>query len=742
MKLFRRILFSLLPDEMVQHETNPAGMFLSFVDPKRFFSVICRKIVENYKLNLFDIWLDSFEAKVWLGDEPYLKPKEINDYYAYATVANVNGWSFYSPANIGTALTLLVSVYIKSVFKQRHRSEFYNFLVTVNILCFAFASRIKVFPLESTNPDSEEQNYQRFVAVFFNFYRLTLDAGKKKISDSNFENLKKELLQHIHVFFLLYRVYKKLNMMFYVHAQKQQDFYDWIFSDYSKKSPHKAKIQDFVQQAQVYTRLSRFADLDEDLIKLLLPTDMMIKYIFHHQYLYEVVDRITTEIYPPAQMDDLVMSFLKNDHRLDELLQELFAYERYKTAYFPAMKEFVAHTYRLWQWYKQQKEIDSFISSIESKHANPGSDSDMPDMPDALKDESMMTERFVNFYITFLAGLRVGKWDNFYLRLFHKSFVTDITNIAQTDELSQQSLMYYGGLLYQYSKNIFYYKYANEHIRKGIDQFSLPTKPTTKEVYSNMYILKLFDEYFVATCFQDINKKNLTLTISNKKIISLFKSQVWDRISKLIQLDQNEYFVAVYSNVLYLVPDVTQVIDAHAEHIAQNFLPALKQNLYTLDLRLRQDYLWLLKEHEVSLEWYASLCKMWICASLRETILGVLLVMTYLELSQAQDEVFLHIDTYVMIYLQDVILLSSEYLLVCKDLLYDIQHQYAPLLEYRLSLDDNTQYLELGKRNRINFVKDKSEQQIIESVAGEDVVRLRWYLKNISTYNKRYVIPQ
>lgn len=116
---------------------------------------------------------------------------------------------------------------------------------------------------------------------------------------------------------------------------------------------------------------------------------------------------------------------------------------------------------------------------------------------------------------------------------------------------------------------------------------------------------------------------------------------------------------------------------------------------------------------------------MGVYAHLRETILGVLLMMTHLQQSQVQEASFLYIDTYMMMYLQDVILLSSDQLMVCKDLLWDIQEQYATLLEHRLSLDDNLQYLELGTRNWTNFIKDKSEQEIIQSVAGEDVIWLR-----------------
>ena len=64
MQLFKRILLSLFPDETVNQGINPASMFISFISTKEFFSVINRKIVENYKLNLFDITIDPFEFKI------------------------------------------------------------------------------------------------------------------------------------------------------------------------------------------------------------------------------------------------------------------------------------------------------------------------------------------------------------------------------------------------------------------------------------------------------------------------------------------------------------------------------------------------------------------------------------------------------------------------------------------------------------------------------------------------------
>lgn len=93
------------------------------------------------------------------------------------------------------------------------------------------------------------------------------------------------------------------------------------------------------------------------------------------------------------------------------------------------------------------------------------------------------------------------------------------------DELDEKNytLLYYGGLLYQYGKNVFFYKHTSENVRAGKQKFILPHKTDIKNIYSNISLLKSFDETFIATILQDINPKDIRLYIKNKKIIELFK---------------------------------------------------------------------------------------------------------------------------------------------------------------------------------------------------------------------------
>ena len=64
MHLFKRLLLTKFPNSTIQNTVNPASMFVGFISSREFFSIINRKIIENYKLNLFDVNLDVVEFKM------------------------------------------------------------------------------------------------------------------------------------------------------------------------------------------------------------------------------------------------------------------------------------------------------------------------------------------------------------------------------------------------------------------------------------------------------------------------------------------------------------------------------------------------------------------------------------------------------------------------------------------------------------------------------------------------------
>ena len=226
MQLFKRILLSLFPDDIVSQSINPASMFISFISTKEFFSVINRKIVENYKLNLFDVALDPFEFKIGFGENIPITTKDVDIYYGYCATANLNGYRFFSPSNISNSLSLVAALYVKDIFRKYPPDYYLNFLYTIFLLSFIFLARIKVFP--STN---REKNYNWFIDVIFDFYELVFQQTGQKIDTKIFSSIKKELLNQVDLFFSLFAVYKHCNELFVQEAVSDTDFLSRLFYD-------------------------------------------------------------------------------------------------------------------------------------------------------------------------------------------------------------------------------------------------------------------------------------------------------------------------------------------------------------------------------------------------------------------------------------------------------------------------------------------------------------------------------
>jgi len=95
--------------------------------------------------------------------------KDIDLYYAYGAVANLNGWSYYGPGNLGMLITMVVSVQLKDALKPHNHEYVSALFLTTYLMTFVFASRVKVFP-----EIEQKEKYQWFIEAYFNFYELVL----------------------------------------------------------------------------------------------------------------------------------------------------------------------------------------------------------------------------------------------------------------------------------------------------------------------------------------------------------------------------------------------------------------------------------------------------------------------------------------------------------------------------------------------------------------------------------------
>lgn len=702
-------------------------MFVGFISAKEFFSIINRKIIENHKLNLFDVNLDPIEFKMGFWENPNSdKQKDLENYFAYAVAANLNGTLFFSPANLANGVSLLATLYFKQAMTSFPEYYFVQLIYTVFLLSFTFVSRVKVFPSEH-----DQENYNWFVEVFFDFYKITFEQLQTKISDSDFFAVKKAVLQETAFCFLLFHFYKKLNSLL-AEKSSDTDYLDWLLW----KTKQTNLIKAFKENYATTKYLPHSSPLEQSILNMVRPTDILIKYLFGDANPIIAVDTIVSRIFDKTELDPLVHSFLTSDQQLPQLFEYLLEYKKYKYWFFAGVQNYIIKLLRSEGKEDILEDIDEMLSAIDN-----GDDISNFDVPERIKRESKVTERLLNFYVTLLGGFTTARGDSFYLRLLKPEILDFFTKDSLNSLLgSEVQLNYFGGVLYQYAKNLYYYSYINENIRAGKNKFSMPLKGENSKVTTNFSVIKLYIEAMIASFFQDLNPKDTKLTIKNTQILDLFKTHFGEQISEMVKLTSDDFLQAFYAPILSQVKDSKAFVSVLSSSLQENDLVNLKDALYKLDFWISFSFF---KKLETLKLWkqYDDSLLLALFGSIRETFFWLALLFVYLEqdkrsLSHGKNEILL------MIYVRDILGIKIKKADHIFKVMVDTIKELMPILKLWISLDDNKSFFGLIAKNWDSFSAEKSEEQLLVSFSGEDLVWFRGLLKNIAYYNKRFVIPR
>lgn len=127
----------------------------------------------------------------------------------------------------------------------------------------------------------------------------------------------------------------------------------------------------------------------------------------------------------------------------------------------------------------------------------------------------------------------------------------------------------------------------------------------------------------------------------------------------------------------------------------------------------------------------------WAIAHARETLLWLILYMYYSESNKAE-----HTNVIIELYITEIMHLADHYISPVSEIIKEIYLWYYMLIEKWISIDDNSKYMQLALNNWNKFTNGLQADRIKNNLIGEDIMRLRWFIKNISYYNKRFVIPK
>lgn len=735
MQLFRRLLLSNFPDSLAKDSFNPASMFISFISAKDFFTIIDRKIIENYKLNLFDLSVDIFEWKLWLWVHKDMMQSKMTDaYYSYIAAANFNWYKFYNVWNTADAMTLICSLYLYEAFDKWEENVFVDALYTFYLLSFLFAARIKVFPWAD-----EKSDFQWFIDLYFNLFEMVVSQLKHKITKEHIQKIRTKMLVHIDIFFMMFYYEKRINLLYLTSLQSSKnyeiEFYQWLFW------PQPTIIQrNFLQNKDKIVFDSKFSEIEETLLFDLAPADIHLKYLFLETNVEEVISCIVSNIYDKKILDKKLTILMKNEEELDFILDYATDPDNFKKWFFKWVKQYISHM-RL-ENQDSYDELDEMMSEIWDDINK----LDEMQIPASIKRESKIMEQFLNFYVSYLWWLSISRSDTFFFRFFKWKLVPELTQYFDVRFKTDQAIQYSSMSHLVYSKNQAYYQFVNKKIRSWKEKFFIPAWPLkTDSIKATAYLLKSQDEIALTALLQDCNPRIWKLYVKNKALLDRFQAQYSNQISPLIKLSTNEFVYQYYEPIFSNFKLWENVLKILQNAFTDQDVVRLRNSLYAFDAQLFREVLSMFPWKKFQ-SLYNDTVMLQQLSLLRETLFWFLIYCRYLQDIQDKDNENSKLNLWLLkrVYILHVLNWDASLLSVGSKLIDILLEQFWLAFSIFVEFDDNKEFFSILRENWLEFLKKiwkKSEIEKENSFSIEDFLRLRWVLKHITYYNKRYLIP-
>jgi len=735
MQLFRRLLLSNFPDSLAKDSFNPASMFISFISAKDFFTIIDRKIIENYKLNFFDLSMDIFEWKLWLWtNKEMIQSKMADSYYSYIAAANFNWYKFYNIWNTANAMTLLCSLYLYDSFDKEDDAIFVDALYTFYLLSFLFAARIKVFTWMD-----EKSDFQWFVDLYFNFFEIVISQLKHKITKEHLKEIRTKMLTNIEVFFMMFYYERRVNQLYLDSAKLNKnyynEFYQWLF--WSQPSIIQ---KNFLQNRDKITTDSKFSEVEESLLFDVAPADIHLKYLFLETDVSDVISCLISNVFDKDVLDKKLTALMKNEEELDFILDYVTDPDNFKKWFFKWVKQYVSHM-RL-QNQDSYEELDEMMSEIWDDIDK----LDQMQIPASIRKESKIMEQFLNFYVSFLWWLSISRADTFFFRFFKWKLVPELMQYFDVRFKTDQAINYSWMNHLVYTKNQAYYQFVNKKIRSWKEKFFIPAWPIKSDsVKATAYLLKSEDEIALTALLQDCNPRIWKLYVKNKALLDRFQAQYAEMISPLIKLPTNEFVYQYYEPIFSNFRLWENVLKILQNAFTDQDVVRLKNSLYAFDVQLFREVISMLPWKKFQ-NLYNDTVMLQHLALLRETLFWFLIYYRYLQNIQGTDKEKSKYNLLLLkkIYILHILNWDTSLFSAWSKLIDTLLEQFGSAFSIFVEFDDNKEFFSILKENRMEFLKKmwkKSELEKENSFSIEDFLRLRWVLKHITYYNKRYLIP-
>ena len=547
------------------------------------------------------------------------------------------------------------------------------------------------------------------------------------------------MLVHIDIFFMMFYYEKRVNGI-YIDSDKlsknyYNEFYQWLF--WSQPS---AIHKNFLQNRDKITTDSKFSEIEENLLFEIAPADIHLKYLFLETDVSDVISCLISNVFDKNILDKKLTELMKNEEDLDFILDYVTDPDNFKKWFFKWVKQYVSRM-RL-QNQDSYDELDEMMSEIWDDINK----LDEMQIPASIKKESKIMEQFLNFYVSYLGWLSISRADTFFFRFFKWKLVPELMQYFDVRFKTDQAIQYSWMSHLVYTKNQAYYQFVNKKIHSWKEKFFIPAWPIKSDwVKATAYLLKSEDEIALTTLLQDCNPRIWKLYVKNKALLDRFQAQYSEMISPLIKLSSNDFVYQYYEPVFSNFKLWENVLKILQNAFTDQDVVRLKNSLYAFDVQLFREVISMLPWKKFQ-NLYNDTVMLQHLALLRETLFWFLIYYRYLQSVQEQDKEKTKYNLTLLkkTYILHILNRDSSLFTVWSKLIDTLIEQFGAAFSIFVEFDDNKEFFSILKENRMEFLKKlwkKSELEKENSFSIEDYLRLRWVLKHITYYNKRYLIP-
>ena len=762
---FKRVFSMFFPTDLINRALSPVNFFISVIQPRRFFIVVNRKVVENYKLNLFDINLEKFEVKLVWGSPQFqsLDLWGMDEYYAYQIGSYFNWYRFYSPGNIALGVGLMSAVIFNELFKKYGWEALVVVIRSVFDFVYIFAAKLKVFD----SSWDEKARFNWLIANLQNYMKWRLKTAKSPLAQN--EQFFKDVFSHIDFFKLFYFLLADINQVVSFETPTKK-YYEWLLKEQwlELRGEYKELVEWFLEN---WGEIVYQQEIDKNFIRiveLILPADnLLFKYLFTPNDWQALISSLLTWIFKEDSINKFTKMALKWENPTSSFVNYILDFRLYKKSYFLGIKKFLvalfAHTQEDLISEDEIKEIEEMVEKMSRGESIPNFK-----VPERLRQESMVMERLLNFYVSFIGGLQIGRGDNFELRLFGKEVLQKASYHLVSKGISAQDMDFLFGMLDNYYTNEFYYRYIFGHVKAGEEEVRIPVNLSNISGYNRDEILSLLMPAFITYLFEDINQKDVKVFVEEVGILEDFQSLYGKKLKKV--LSSKNLFKKIY---WYLEKILWEETLATLEHyIDDNKLKLLKDNLYTYDFWLFEDFKEMFLEAVGEDQYISPIQRAGVLWWARETLLGFLILFSFysrvvkdlivtspisihimgmeeVDKKLAKDINEAKIDKFLRwlekLYLVDILWITPDYYPKVRDWLRQIFEKNKELLKEWERIDENKKILNLWWKFQKKEFEAKNNpvyMRLSSQASKEEIAWYRNFFRSINYYNKRYLIPK